>query len=256
MSGLDRFLKAQENEYQRFLTEIKNGNKISGEIYYIFPQIKGLGFTDKTKFYAIKNIEEAIDYLKNDILKSRLVEISQALLDLKENTDIKEIIAFPDDLKLKSSMTLFKIAEEKSDIDCNGIFQKVLDKFFNGEEDPNTSVILQKQEFDKDQGNESEENSDREKVILDEIIKENKEKNIDISTSKKTDVNIEEDLNKYKNNKYYNKNEKKDENKEFNRLISCAIETPGINNFLTDDYNNDYDLETEQESKCCNCNIM
>ena len=158
MSGLDRFIKAQEGDYDRALKEIKNGRKQSCWMWYIFPQIIGLGSTSMAKEYAIKNIEEAIEYLNNDILKNRLVEISQALLDLEEDKDnIREIMGYPDDLKLRSSMTLFKKAEELSEIKCDNIFQKVLDKFYNGEDDNLTLNILYKQNLDK--------NKEKKKII-------------------------------------------------------------------------------------------
>ena len=148
MSEIARFLEAQEKEYDLALKEIKNGKKESCWIWYIFPQVKGLGSSMTSEEYGIKDIEEAKEYLENETLKSRLIEITQALLDLEEN-DIKNIMHYPDNLKLKSSMTLFKKVEETYNIDCGNIFQKTLDKFFNGEEDQNTIRILEKQKFEK-----------------------------------------------------------------------------------------------------------
>ena len=137
MSGLERFIEAQKNAYETALNEIKNGHKNSCWMWYIFPQIKGLGMTQTSQYYGIDNIEEAIDYLKNELLKTRLIEISNALLELEE-VDIKKIMGFPDNLKLKSCMTLFKKAEELSEVKCDNIFQKILDKFFEGEDDSKT----------------------------------------------------------------------------------------------------------------------
>ena len=162
MSELERFLNAQEKQYDIALKEIKFGSKDSCWMWYIFPQLKGLGFSEVSQYYGIKNIEEAIEYLNNEILRNRLIEISQALLDL-EDVDIHKVMGSPDDLKLKSSMTLFKKAEELSDIKCDNIFQKVLNQFFGGEEDPKTLAILEKQNYDKINKNNN--------IILDNDIK-------------------------------------------------------------------------------------
>ena len=147
MSEIDRFIEAQETHYELALKEVKNGKKISCWMWYIFPQIQGLGFSQINKKYSIKDIEEGKLYLENDILKNRLIEITQALLELND-VDIHEVMGI-DDVKLKSSMTLFKKVEETYNINCGNIFQKVLDKFFNGEEDNRTIIILEKQKLEK-----------------------------------------------------------------------------------------------------------
>lgn len=136
-SDLERFLKAQERDYATALNEIKKGRKTSHWIWYIFPQIAGLGFSSTSKYYSIKDKNEAIEYLNNKILRNRLIEICEVLLSL-ENNDATYVMGYPDDLKLKSSMTLFN---EVSDID---IFKKVLDKFYNGEKDEMTISLLNK----------------------------------------------------------------------------------------------------------------
>lgn len=136
-SDLERFLKAQERDYATALNEIKKGRKTSHWIWYIFPQIAGLGFSSTSKYYSIKDKNEAIEYLNNKILRKRLIEICEVLLSL-ENNDATYVMGYPDDLKLKSSMTLFN---EVSDID---IFKKVLDKFYNGEKDEMTISLLNK----------------------------------------------------------------------------------------------------------------
>ena len=136
-SDLERFLKAQERDYATALNEIKNGRKTSHWIWYIFPQIAGLGFSSTSKYYSIKDKNEAIEYLKNKTLKNRLIEICEALLSL-ESDDATYVMGYPDDLKLKSSMTLF---DEVSDID---VFKKVLDKFYKGEKDEMTISLLNK----------------------------------------------------------------------------------------------------------------
>lgn len=136
-NDLERFLKAQEKDYEHALNEIKNGRKTGHWIWYIFPQIAGLGFSSTSKYYSIKDKNEAIEYLKNKTLKNRLIEICEALLSL-ESDDATYVMGYPDDLKLKSSMTLF---DEVSDID---VFKKVLDKFYEGEKDEMTISLLNK----------------------------------------------------------------------------------------------------------------
>ena len=136
MSELDRFIRAQEYNYSDALKEIKNGQKISHWMWYVFPQIKGLGKSDTAKWYAIKDLQEARDYLNNEILSNRLEQICKALLDLDCN-DAYKIFGSPDDMKLKSSMTLFEIASPE-----NKIFKSVLDKYFNGERDQKTIEII------------------------------------------------------------------------------------------------------------------
>ena len=136
MSDLSRFIKAQETDYERALSEIRSGHKRSHWIWYIFPQIAGLGFSSTAQYYAIKDRKEAEGYLKNDLLRERLVEISEVLL-LLESNDAGDVMGYPDDLKLCSSMTLFH--EVAPEID---VFQEVLDKFFGGKPDQRTIELL------------------------------------------------------------------------------------------------------------------
>ena len=137
-NDLDRFIEAQKNTYNRALQEIKNGKKESHWIWYIFPQIRGLGHSERANYYAIEDIEEATNYLKNPILYARLIEISKALLEVEEKTAI-EILGYVDAMKVKSSMTLFHLAnsEEKTYIE-------VLNKYDQGEKDEKTIQLLQK----------------------------------------------------------------------------------------------------------------
>ena len=125
--NLERFINAQENSYQIALKEIQDGKKCSHWMWFIFPQIDGLGLSSISKEYSIKNKQEAIDYLNHNILGKRLIEITNALMKL-ENKSARSILGYPDDLKLKSSMTLFKIISSD-----NEIFSDVLGKYFNGE---------------------------------------------------------------------------------------------------------------------------
>ena len=135
---LSRFLKAQERDYHTALEEIRAGHKSSHWIWYIFPQLEALGFSPTAKFYGIADLDEARAYLENNLLRTRLLTISQALLDLPSN-DIDAIMGYPDNLKLCSSMTLFHLAEP----DCD-IFQKVLDKYFDGKPDEKTITLCRR----------------------------------------------------------------------------------------------------------------
>ena len=105
-------------------------------MWFIFPQIAGLGYSETARYYAIKNMEEAKAYMEDYTLSSNLIEISEALLEVKSN-DALEVMGWPDNLKLKSSMTLFALAKPECEV-----FQKVLDKFFRGERDQKTVEIL------------------------------------------------------------------------------------------------------------------
>ena len=140
MYDLTRFIDAQQDSYEMALEEIKRGYKQSHWMWYIFPQIKGLGMSDIAMYYEIKDIDEAKAYLANDILKSHLIEISNALLALESN-DVLEILGYPDNLKLKSSMTLFHSVDP-----TNEVFKNVLDKFYDGELDQTTISILKRLE--------------------------------------------------------------------------------------------------------------
>ena len=134
---LQRFHKAQIFDYPVALGEIKNGRKESHWMWYIFPQLKELGYSSTAKYYGLTN-DEAKSYINDEILKSRLIEISQALLELTSN-NATEIFGYPDDLKLKSCMTLFsEIAPEIE------VFDQVLQKFFSGKKDDKTLKLLGK----------------------------------------------------------------------------------------------------------------
>ena len=133
---LDRFKKAQEEDYPYALQEIKAGRKRSHWIWYIFPQLKGLGFTSMSEYYGIDGRAEAQAYIADSVLRERLVEISETLLAL-ESHNPTQVMGYPDDLKLKSSMTLF--AEVAPDIP---VFEQVLQKFFSGEKDAKTLKLL------------------------------------------------------------------------------------------------------------------
>ena len=132
---LDRFLSAQERSYDTALREIRSGRKRSHWMWYIFPQIQGLGMSSTAQFYGIKDLEQAKDFLAHPYLGRNLIEISSALLALDENNPTA-VMGYPDDLKLKSCMTLFAAASG------NPVFTKVLDKFCSGRQDTRTLCIL------------------------------------------------------------------------------------------------------------------
>lgn len=138
MNSLDRFISVQNYVYEEALTEIKQGEKKSHWMWFIFPQIIGLGESDNAVYYSIVNIEEATKFLSHEVLGKRLREITNELLKLKTNNP-EEIFGEIDAMKLKSSMTLFDYVEE------NSIFDEVLKKYFNGQRDELTLEKLDKQ---------------------------------------------------------------------------------------------------------------
>ncbi|MDO4337888.1 MAG: DUF1810 domain-containing protein [Eubacteriales bacterium] len=135
-NNLERFLAAQQTYYRTALLEIKAGQKRSHWMWFIFPQIAGLGYSETARYYAIKDMDEAKAYMENDTLGHNLIEISEALLEVKSD-NAEKVMGWPDNLKLKSSMTLFALAKPECEV-----FQKVLDKFFHGERDRKTVEIL------------------------------------------------------------------------------------------------------------------
>lgn len=137
MINLDRFKEVQKNDYEIAKKEIKNGKKTSHWMWYIFPQIKGLGQSETSKYYEIKDLEEAKAYLNDDILGNRLLELVKILLDSNTN-NIVDIFGEIDSMKLKSSMTLFDYVSD------NDIFNKILEKYFNGKKDNLTISICKK----------------------------------------------------------------------------------------------------------------
>lgn len=136
---LERFLHAQEDAYPRALQEIKSGQKRGHWMWYIFPQIHGLGKSDTARYYAIQNPMEAEAYLRHPILGHRLEEISYALL-LLDTKDPEKIFGYTDSLKLRSSMTLFY------NVSHSFLYKKVLDKFYHGELDQLTLDIIKTEE--------------------------------------------------------------------------------------------------------------
>lgn len=138
--NLERFVSRQKDSYDTAYKELSQGMKQSHWMWWIFPQIIGLGMTSISKEYSIKSIEEARAFLDHPYLGKNLKEICKVLLDTKSN-DASYVMGYPDDLKLCSSMTLFIEAEPEEKL-----FQQVLDKFFNGRKDSRTLDILKSQE--------------------------------------------------------------------------------------------------------------
>ena len=136
MHDLERFVRAQIGSYETALWEIRKGRKCSHWMWYIFPQIAGLGMSSTAQYYAIQDLQEAEEYLAHPILGPRLLEISGELLKLSTN-DAYAVFGWPDDLKLRSSMTLFSCAAVDEPV-----FQQVLDKFYGGAPDEKTLSLL------------------------------------------------------------------------------------------------------------------
>lgn len=134
--GLVRFLDAQNKLYLSALSEIKKGRKESPWMWFIFPQIKGLGSCDTSKFYEIKNADEAIAFLEHPILGKHLIEISAELVKTDEKT-AEDIFGNPDNEKLQSCMTLFASVQNNEPV-----FNEVLDKYFDGSSDFHTIQLL------------------------------------------------------------------------------------------------------------------
>ena len=133
---LQRFVEAQQPVYDQALTELRAGSKRSHWMWFVFPQIAGLGHSSMAQRYAIRDSDEASAYLAHPLLGQRLEECAQALLQHSERP-VRQILGSPDDLKLRSSMTLFAaVAPERQ------VFQAVLDAFFAGQADPATLARL------------------------------------------------------------------------------------------------------------------
>jgi uncharacterized protein (DUF1810 family) len=140
--NLDRFLTAQASVYPQVLAELRAGRKRSHWIWFIFPQMKGLGTSAQSEFYGIGSLAEAADYARHPLLGPRLVECTQLVNQAKggaqlEARAIREILGPPDDLKFRSSMTLFARAAPE-----NSVFQEAIEKYFHGEADPLTLDLL------------------------------------------------------------------------------------------------------------------
>lgn len=141
---LTRFLEAQNKLYLQALAEIRNGKKQSHWMWFIFPQLKGLGSSETAKFYAISDINEATAYLQHPVLGKHLVQIATEVFNI-DGKSANEIFSSPDDMKLRSSMTLFANVP-----DADRVFEQVIDKYFNGLQDELTLQLLIKDKLRHD----------------------------------------------------------------------------------------------------------
>ena len=134
--NLNRFLDAQMTTYEGAMLELARGRKESHWTWYIFPQIEGLGRSDTAKLYSIKSLEEGRAYLEHPVLGPRLIKACEILLSLKD-ASMDEVMGFPDDLKLLSSMTLFENISGE-----NSIFTNIIEVYFDDERDENSLDII------------------------------------------------------------------------------------------------------------------
>lgn len=136
MIDLSRFVDAQAEVYDAALSELRAGRKKSHWMWFIFPQLAGLGSSETSRFYAIKSIREAEAYMRHPTLGPRLIECTEALLEFHDRS-ARDIFGSPDDMKLRSCMTLF------ASITPRGfVFDMVIDRYFNGERDSKTLDLL------------------------------------------------------------------------------------------------------------------
>jgi uncharacterized protein (DUF1810 family) len=133
---LERFISAQDRVYSTVVGELRNGVKASHWMWFIFPQIDGLGSSPTARHYAIRSLDEADAYLAHTVLGSRLIECTD-LVNSVEGNSLRQIFGSPDDMKFHSSVTLFSLIEPR-----RSAFEKALDKYFDGELDERTITIL------------------------------------------------------------------------------------------------------------------
>jgi uncharacterized protein (DUF1810 family) len=137
---LERFVQAQQGDFERALSEIRSGRKRSHWMWYIFPQLAGLGSSPAARRYAIKSAAEALGYLEHPVLGPRLRQSADAVLAV-EGRSAHDIFGSPDDLKLKSSATLFAAVSPEG-----SVFEQLLDKYYDGQRDPKTLSLLADQD--------------------------------------------------------------------------------------------------------------
>ena len=133
---LARFVEAQEHGYPQALSEIRHGQKRSHWMWYVFPQFEGLGFSPASRRYSIKSVAEAEAYLRHPILGPRLLESARAALGV-EGRSALEVFGSPDNMKLRSSATLFASISP-----AGSVFEQVIDRYFGGEPDDRTLQLL------------------------------------------------------------------------------------------------------------------
>ena len=133
--SVERFIDAQKEDYDMAFREISNGKKRNHYMWYIFPQVKGLGRSSTAKYYGIEGLDEAREYMENEYLGNNLIAISNELLKLETNDPV-EIFGHTDSKKLRSSMTLFELVSD------NDVFPLVLEKYFDGKRDQITLDLV------------------------------------------------------------------------------------------------------------------
>ena len=134
--GLSRFIEAQDTDYEQALAEIRSGRKRSHWMWYVFPQFTGLGSSPTSSHYAIKSRDEAEAYLSHPILGRRLVECAEAVVQIRDRSAL-EVFGSPDDMKLRSSATLFaSLSPEGS------VFHRLIDQHFDGRRDDRTIELM------------------------------------------------------------------------------------------------------------------
>jgi uncharacterized protein (DUF1810 family) len=132
--NLSRFVEAQDRVYAKVLEELRRGRKTSHWMWFVFPQVRGLGRSEMATRYAMSGRAEAEAYLRHPVLSARLEECTRLVNGIDDSASA--IFGFPDDLKFRSSMTLF------ASVAGGGVFREALDKFFGGEEDAQTVALL------------------------------------------------------------------------------------------------------------------
>jgi uncharacterized protein (DUF1810 family) len=141
---LERFISAQEPVYSTVVAELRNGRKLSHWMWFIFPQIDGLGSSQTARHYAIRSLDEADAYLAHPVLGSRLIECTE-LVNNVDDKSLHQIFGSPDDMKFHSSVTLFSLVEPR-----RPVFEHALDKYFKGEFDNKTISIVGSPSDDRD----------------------------------------------------------------------------------------------------------
>lgn len=136
---IERFIEAQKKDYEQALKELRNGKKVGHWMWYIFPQLRSLGKSEYAQYYGIENAEEAKDYCDNSVLYDRYIECCNALESL-QNKNIVYVLGEIDSKKLRSSLTLFYIVDEKN----KALYKKLIDKFYDGKWDNLTIDQLMK----------------------------------------------------------------------------------------------------------------
>jgi uncharacterized protein (DUF1810 family) len=139
---LNRFVQAQDPIFEQVLAELRRGRKTSHWMWFVFPQIRGLGSSPTAVRYAIGSSDEARAYLGHKILAPRLIQCSQLVLDIN-GSGVDDIFGYPDNLKFHSSMTLFSAVAKPDEHPDQSIFDRVLQKYFAGQHDKATLTLIQ-----------------------------------------------------------------------------------------------------------------